>query len=156
MDVDDIELHHINAPHSMDGPLLHRTDSLTDLTIPEQIKEQDRGSLPPRSRWNTLHGDLKLQAVASLLFFLAIVVVLKVFDKKSLPDLPLNISLNAVVGLLATFGEFLLMVPVASSIGQIKWLRACKKRPMNEFRFLDEASRGPWGGVLLLVHTKGG
>ncbi|KAF2429086.1 hypothetical protein EJ08DRAFT_671200 [Tothia fuscella] len=94
--------------------------------------------------------------IASLMFFIAIIIVLHAFDGKSLPDLPLNVTLNAIVGPLATFGEFLLMVPVASAIGQIKWNRSLRKRPMSEFRILDEASRGPWGAFLLLVRTKGG
>jgi hypothetical protein len=94
--------------------------------------------------------------IASLLFFVSIIAVLVTFNGRPLPDLPLNITLNAIVGFLATFGEFLFMIPVASALGQSKWLRVLRKRPADDFRMLDEASRGSWGSFLLLARGKGG
>jgi hypothetical protein len=94
--------------------------------------------------------------VASCCFFVAIVVVLRAFDGRPLPKLKYGITPNALIGLLSTFAEFLLIVPVQSAIGQLKWLQAMRKRPLNDFRVIDEASRGPWGSLLLLVKRKGG
>lgn len=93
---------------------------------------------------------------ASLCFFAAIIGVLKVFDGQSLPDLPFGITLGAIVGLLATFAEGFFMIPIASTLGQSKWLRARQRRTLDQFRMMDEASRGSWGSFLMLLRGKGG
>jgi hypothetical protein len=157
MDTNSLELHHIDGTRSQRDSSTDSTDSRTEIQNSEPRKTHDTGRIRIRSSWKTIPWLLEIASwIASLLFFVAIIIVLKVFEGRSLPNLPLNVSLNAIVGLLATFGEILFMVPVASAIGQIKWFRALKKRPMDEFRLVDEASRGPWGGFLLLVKTKGG
>lgn len=97
-----------------------------------------------------------LSWISSFLCFMAIVIILGVFRGRSLPELPLNISLNSIVALLGTFSEILFMYPVASAIGQLKWLRARRQRPMNDFRLMDDASRGSLGSVLLLIQGRGG
>lgn len=92
----------------------------------------------------------------SLLFFIAIIVVLRVLDGRPLPNTKIGITPNAIVGLLATFLELSLVVPMNSAVGQIKWLRALRARPMHEFSTIDEASRGPWGSLFLLARRSGG
>jgi hypothetical protein len=82
--------------------------------------------------------------------------VLRVLDGQPLPNTKIGITPNAIVGLLATFVELSLVVPVNSAFGQIKWLRALRARPMQEFRTIDEASRGPWGSFILLTRRSGG
>ncbi|KZM21661.1 hypothetical protein ST47_g7179 [Ascochyta rabiei] len=88
--------------------------------------------------------------------FVAIVVVMRSFEGQPLPHLQFGIAPNAVIGVLATLTELLLVVPVRTGIGQVKWLQAVRKRPMDDFRSIDEASRGPWGSILLLTQRKGG
>lgn len=97
-----------------------------------------------------------MPGTCGLLFFIAIIVVLRVLDGRPLPNTKIGITPNAIVGLLATFLELSLVVPVNSAVGQIKWLRALQARPMQEFRTIDEASRGPWGSLLLLARRSGG
>jgi hypothetical protein len=87
----------------------------------------------------------------NLLFFIAI----RVLDGRPLPNTKIGITPNTIVGLLATFLELSLVVPVSSAVGQIKWLRALRARPMQEFSTIDEASRGPWGILLLLARHSG-
>lgn len=99
------------------------------------------------------HGRVKSFAVW---FFIAIVVVLKVLDGRPFPDLRFGLTPNVIIGLLATFAEFLLIAPVSSAIGQLKWLRALHRKPMDDFRAIYEASRGPWGSVVFLARRKGG
>ncbi|KAI0860094.1 hypothetical protein F4860DRAFT_515354 [Xylaria cubensis] len=93
----------------------------------------------------------------SLAFFIAIVGILIYVKGKLLSDLQyLHITPNAIIGLLATFAQSLLLKPIDSAIGQVKWLRSLQKRPIDDFRVIDAASRGPWGGVQLLAARKGG
>ncbi|KAF2815304.1 uncharacterized protein BDZ99DRAFT_378589 [Mytilinidion resinicola] len=108
-------------------------------------------------RWDSMPWKLEILSwIGSLCFFIASIIVLRVLDDRPLPDVQFNITPNAIIGLLATFAEVLLIVPVNSAIGQLKWLQALRKRPMDDFRTIDEASRGPWGSVLLLARRKGG
>ena len=94
--------------------------------------------------------------IISLCFFVAIVVVLRYFDNRPLPKLQFGITPNAVVNALTTGFELFLLVPVNGAIGQVKWLQALHKKPLDNFRAFDEASRGPWGSALLLVQRRGG
>ncbi|KAF2742949.1 hypothetical protein M011DRAFT_462072 [Sporormia fimetaria CBS 119925] len=64
--------------------------------------------------------------IASLFCFVAIVIVLQILDGRPLPNF------------------------------KLKWVRARNMRPMDDFRTVDEASRGPWGSALLLIRGKGG
>jgi hypothetical protein len=109
------------------------------------------------SRWHSLPWKLEIFSwIMSLVFFIAIVVALLIFNGHALPDLPLGINPNAIIQVLATFGEAFLMVPVTSALGQMKWNRALQVRPVDDIRAVDQASRGPWGSAILLVRRRGG
>ena len=82
--------------------------------------------------------------------------MLQFLHDRPIPKLSYGLTPNAILGLLATFMELLLIVPVNSTIGQVKWLRALREQSMDDFRAIDEASRGAWGSSKLLAQRKGG
>ncbi|KAF2727221.1 hypothetical protein EJ04DRAFT_595782 [Polyplosphaeria fusca] len=94
--------------------------------------------------------------VGSCSFFIGVVVTLSVLDKQPQPNFKYHITPNAIIGLLSTFAELLLIMPLQSSIGQLKWLRAMRTRPLDDFRAIDAASRGPLGSLILLARQAGG
>ncbi|KAI0385459.1 hypothetical protein F5Y04DRAFT_292044 [Hypomontagnella monticulosa] len=54
-----------------------------------------------------------------------------------------------------------LLVPIASCIGQLKWRHyALQPRPLDQLQVIDDASRGPWGSIVVLLkfagHVKAG
>jgi hypothetical protein len=105
--------------------------------------------------WSSLPWKIEILSwIGSLCFFIAIIVVLQVLNGRPLPDLRFGITSNAIIGLLVTFAQ--LIMPVSSAIGLTKWLQALRKHPMDDLRIVDEASRGPWGSFLLIVHRKEG
>jgi hypothetical protein len=129
----------------------HKTAYPKDLS--NEVQQQSGWIL----RWHALPWKFEILSwVASLYFFIGIIVALVMFNGRSIPDLPLGINPNAIIQVLATFGEFFLMIPVTPAIGQMKWLRALQVRPVYEFRTMDEASRGPWGSFLLIMRRTGG
>ncbi|ORY17447.1 hypothetical protein BCR34DRAFT_621887 [Clohesyomyces aquaticus] len=85
----------------------------------------------------------------------AIVVVLFVLKDKRLPRLPLDITLNAFVAVLARIASAALVFPTSEALGQLKWswFQGDSKK-MWDFEIFDNASRGPWGSFLLLIRTK--
>ena len=92
----------------------------------------------------------------SLMIFIAIAGVLAGYNAQAPPQLKWGITLNALISLLATLAMLLLAVPVASSLGQLKFLRLTKPRKLHEHYAIDEASKGAWGSLKLLVSLEGG
>ncbi|EEA19442.1 conserved hypothetical protein [Talaromyces marneffei ATCC 18224] len=112
---------------------------------------------PSSPGWSLISWKFEILSwIGSLCFFIAILVVLNVLNGRPLPDLQYGITPNAIIGLLATFGQALLLMPVSSALGQMKWLQALEKRPMDNFETLDKASRGPLGSTKLIVGRKSG
>lgn len=88
---------------------------------------------------------------------LAIALLLGYYNGKAVPDRwPLGITLNAYIAILSGIAKFTLAVPVDSLIGQLKWhWMAQRPRPLLDFERFDDASRGPWGALMLLICTRG-
>ncbi|KAE8869568.1 hypothetical protein PTNB73_04621 [Pyrenophora teres f. teres] len=88
---------------------------------------------------------------------IAVLVVLKDKPSTKWPFSNLGITLNAFVSVLSRVAGAALLLPVAEALGQLKWswfIRGDSKK-MWDFEMFDNASRGPWGAFLLLIHTKG-
>jgi hypothetical protein len=90
----------------------------------------------------------------------AIIAALAVLQGQPASKWPLDkagLTLNAFVSILSRIAGAALLLPVAEALGQLKWnwfIRGDSKK-MWDFEMFDNASRGPWGAFLLLIHTKG-
>ncbi|EMC98955.1 hypothetical protein BAUCODRAFT_22266 [Baudoinia panamericana UAMH 10762] len=106
----------------------------------------------PMSLWRAVTAWVAQIAswVLGLCFYIAIIVVLRRFDKQSVPSWPYDIQLSAIINLLGTFGDVFLIAPVGSVLGQTRWIRSRTWRPLEEICALDAASRGAKGSVELL------
>lgn len=79
------------------------------------------------------------------------------YNGRTLPDWPHDITLNALIALLATFANATISVCLASGISQAKWIRFKQEAaPLSDMEVFDEASRGSWGSLKLLVTARGG
>ncbi|KAF2720316.1 hypothetical protein K431DRAFT_321182 [Polychaeton citri CBS 116435] len=86
-----------------------------------------------------------------------IIGVLGYFDGHALPDWPLGITLSALIALLATVANANLAATLQSGISQLKWIRfKAGRAPLSDMEAFDEASRGVWGSMKLLVLARGG
>lgn len=94
--------------------------------------------------------------VISLAAFAILVIVLKQFNQKPLPRWPSGITLNTIVAALSTIARTAFLIPISEGLSQWKWMWFKKKpRPLADFDMFDQASRGPWGSLGLVVRTKG-
>ena len=90
----------------------------------------------------------------------AIIAVLVVLRDKPITKWPfdrIGLSLNTFVSVCSRIAGAALLLPVAEALGQLKWnwfINGGSKK-MWDFEMFDNASRGPWGAFLLLIHTKG-
>ncbi|OJJ30849.1 hypothetical protein ASPWEDRAFT_672917 [Aspergillus wentii DTO 134E9] len=57
-----------------------------------------------------------------------------------------SISPNAVISVLSAFTKAVMLVPISSCLGQLKWNQT-QQQPLHNFQVLDDASRGPWGSL---------
>jgi hypothetical protein len=85
-----------------------------------------------------------------------IIGVLIYYRDGKLPDWPGVLTLNAFIAILSKISGAALILPVSEALGQLKWswFQGDSKK-MWDFEIFDNASRGPWGSVLLLIRTKG-
>ncbi|KAI4710775.1 hypothetical protein J4E89_004365 [Alternaria sp. Ai002NY15] len=88
---------------------------------------------------------------------IAVLVVLKDKPSSKWPFDSIGLTLNAFVSVLSRIAGAALLLPVAEALGQLKWSWFIKgdSKKMWDFEMFDNASRGPWGAFLLLIHTKG-
>lgn len=67
-----------------------------------------------------------------------------------------GLTLNAYISVLSKMAGASLILPVSEALGQLKWSWFQQNsRQMWDFEIFDNASRGPWGSLLLLLRTKG-
>lgn len=93
-----------------------------------------------------------LSAAFSLACVCAMIVIFAVKQNKPLKNFQfLNITLNTAVATLSTMSRTALMVPIASCLSQLKWIYFWgSARCLREVQVFEDASRGPWGSVVLL------
>ncbi|CAN9327999.1 unnamed protein product [Alternaria sp. RS040] len=103
------------------------------------------------SSTNILAVVVGLGAVAS------IIGVVSKYNGRALPDWPHDITLNALIALLATFANAAMSVCLSSGISQAKWIRFKQaSAPLSDMEAFDDASRGSWGSIKLLGTARGG
>lgn len=94
-----------------------------------------------------------ISIVTSILALAAIVILLAVVDNRTLPKLPLSITVNTYISFFATIAKATMLFAVAESLSQLKWLWFRQPRMLDEIQTFDDASRGPMGAVKLIIQT---
>lgn len=94
----------------------------------------------------------------STLCMCGMATVLGLFHGQALPARwPGGVTLNAYISVLSGAAKFTMAVPLDSAFGQLKWLwfRSDRARNLVDFERFDNASRGPWGALTLLISGGG-
>jgi hypothetical protein len=127
---------------------LTRTDSKPYNDLSPRSTFQQSPARRMLSRWWLWEILAITSCVACLL---GVTITLRVFDGKPLPEIPFGISLNTIASFLGTGIRTTLLLVVSSTLGQLKWLWFYKKeRELQDLQIFDEASRGPWGAMVML------
>jgi hypothetical protein len=59
------------------------------------------------------------------------------------------------MSVLSAIAKLSMAVPLEEALGQLRWLYFAKgPRKLIEFERFDDATRGPWGALALLISTK--
>ncbi|KAJ5360732.1 hypothetical protein N7517_009923 [Penicillium concentricum] len=98
--------------------------------------------------------DSWLWEITSLVFsaacVVAIVAVLINKQETTLAAWNLPIALNTVISVLATVSKACLLLPVAASISQLKWLHFNRPHRLSDLDLYNNASCGPLGALLFV------
>lgn len=108
--------------------------------------------------------------IVSGMAFTAIIIMLRQFEDASLEYWKAPISINAVVAILSAIFRGLLFIPISNGqsrgssqgrsfgansvvgLGQLKWLLLSQSsQRLVDTNIYDQASRGVWGSIVLLV-----
>ena len=75
-------------------------------------------------------------------------------NNKAVETWKLPITPNSLIAVFTTVGKSAMVVPITSCISQLKWYHYRTPRELNHLQLFDDASRGPWGSVVLLWNFK--
>ncbi|KAF2276583.1 uncharacterized protein EI97DRAFT_44792 [Westerdykella ornata] len=139
----------------------------TTLTPESPVTEREEPNFAQRLekriwRYNTSGNVLKrwlLEIISWLISAIcmgAIVGVLIYLKDQRLPRWPYGLTLNAYIAVVSRVASAALLLPTTEALGQLKWSWFLgDSKQMWDFEIFDNASRGPWGAILLLIRTKG-
>ncbi|KAI1840979.1 hypothetical protein JX266_012839 [Neoarthrinium moseri] len=130
-----------------------------DIPLEQPYQYSDEKSLKKVRRPSSIRS-WTLEIVTIVLAIAAvggIMGVLARFNDHPLPDWPYYITLNALIALLATVAIATMSISLQNGISQLKWIRFKESRvPLADMETFDEASRGTWGALKLLISARGG
>jgi hypothetical protein len=87
----------------------------------------------------------------------SLVIVLNQYNNQPLPEWPLGLTLNTAVALITTVLRSVTVVVICEAISQLKWNRfVTQERRLSDLQVFDQASRGPWGSLLMVLRGRGG
>ena len=136
------------------------TEKHAEDTTERQIGDDEAGSASSTSSYNLGGGSWLLEIIsllASISAIAAIIGVLAYFDGQSLPHWPEQITLNTLVALLSALATASIAAPLSSGLSQLKWIRfKGAHRPLTDMMLFDDASRGFYGAIKLLIFGRGG
>ncbi|KAK8093704.1 hypothetical protein PG997_000389 [Apiospora hydei] len=119
---------------------------------------EETDALPPRPAKSAEEsGWWMFEIIAccvSTIALAAILVTLGLMDQRPLHTWPMKITLNSFIAFMSTIAKAALVIPVAEGISQLKWIWFRSKGSLEDIQKFDEASRGSWGSLKLLLYNK--
>lgn len=127
------------------NPSLHAPSTNATQTSNRSAKRNQNSLL--RSSWVWEVSSAALSIVCTT----AIIVILIKADGVLLTSWPFPISPNSLISTFLTLSKAALMVPVAACTSQLKWTHFRNANRLSDLEVFDEASRGPWGALELII-----
>ncbi|KAL9041872.1 MAG: hypothetical protein Q9214_003960 [Letrouitia sp. 1 TL-2023] len=87
----------------------------------------------------------------ALISLLVIIIVVAIFNGQPLQKWHSGLTLNTLINVVSQIAQTAVIVPVAASISQLKWIWFHKKKAIGDMKPFDEASRGPISSIMLIL-----
>ncbi|KAK8022815.1 hypothetical protein PG993_013582 [Apiospora rasikravindrae] len=117
------------------------------------LVNERRSKIPsqqPPGLWSQWWVEI-LNCLLMIATLCAMIGVLYPNNRKPLPDLPYQVSINTIVSILSTALKASTALVLAEGISHLKWDWFQVYRLLNNLDIFDKASRGPLGCLQLLV-----
>ena len=124
----------------IDGMTVHTKDPQTDT-------ETKRPGFDWSGSWAWEIGSITL-AVVGLVLLVAFLVKI---NNTPYATWQYTASPNTVVSIIVTITKAAVLVSVSSCLGQLKWNLFQNPAPLYHMQVIDQASRGPWGSLEVLL-----
>ncbi|KAJ0165680.1 hypothetical protein CTA2_10388 [Colletotrichum tanaceti] len=118
--------------------------------LEETVLSHDVTNKPNETMWDAWWVEM-LSSLLALGCIIAIVIILSLHQGKPLPDWPALISVNSLTAIFTAVFKASLILPIAEGLGQLKWNWFHRPQKLADVALFDNASRGPWGSLLLIV-----
>jgi hypothetical protein len=138
----------LGSENEAESALLRSSSSSPKPTKQQQLPS--RWQLTSLDTWSWEFLSLGL----SILCFVAIFILLLVYNGKASPQFPHGLTLNAIVSVLATGTKSSLIFVTSTAIGQLKWSWFRRRRQLHDIQLFDDASRGPLGSMAILFRRR--
>jgi hypothetical protein len=129
-----------------DGPESSSAPRTRPLSSAEQVFLQSQ----TRAFWGASWTFEILGCLMSIVFLLAIIVVLFHYDGRPMPEWPYGITLNALVSVLSTVMKATMAFIFTECLAQLKWSWFRGGNKLSDLALLDAASRGAAGAFIVL------
>ena len=118
----------------------------------EKVKEVESS---PRYAFLRIWWLEVLSCVLFIAVLVAIFVTIFPFKNKPLPQWKYGLSINALVAVYTTILKATVVLVVGEGLSQLKWAWFHQKRQLKDLVSFDNASRGPWGALILVWRLRG-
>ena len=146
-----------NCDDELGSQLTDLTEELSD-TASLKKSPSVQSSASPRSSLQRSIYLWWLEAVCCILIIcglVGIMVTLSALNNQPLPQWPYGLTVNTFVAAFSVLIKAASGLVLAEGISHIKWTALRTPQPLFKFELFDEASRGPWGALVLLWHDFG-
>lgn len=124
------------------------------------LDDGETGSLSSGSSKHLNGGSWTVEIICfaiALSALAAVIGVLAHYNRKPMPEWPTGITLNTLIAILTAIANAALATPLQQGLSQLKWINFKREsRPLTDMEVFDDASRGIWGSIKLLVMGRGG
>ncbi|KAI1733682.1 hypothetical protein F4680DRAFT_462947 [Xylaria scruposa] len=144
-------------PQASDMPKEDTTPWHTVTEMPQTIASKP----PPKITWwdriNYGWTPEVFSAIFSVIFLLALIILLSRLDGRPISNWTIAVSPNAVVAILSIGSKASLIYALGQTISQLKWLHLTKKPDsLDDLQHYDDASRGPLGAFRMFFKVRSG
>lgn len=136
------------------APLNMAQSGAAEESVP--LKPSSTTSNRRKSIWLDTWLFESLALVFSVACFVAILGLLSAYNNKVRPEMAYNLSLNAIISILATGCKSSLVLVIGEAMCQLKWLhfKSTSKSQLFGMQVFDAASRGPLGSLRILIYHR--
>lgn len=141
---------------------VQNTPTGSTLSLRKEVKSPPHGSLEPTkspSKRATITSTWWLECICLFLMIgalVAVAITVQKYEGMPQPRWRYSITVNTLIAVYTVIITAAMVKILSSGLSQLKWLWYRKQRSLGDMEYWDQATRGPWGSMLLLWRLRAG